>query len=132
MRWDGNLPGISTHNSYDLSKSDSQIEKNLEESRPIIPHTLLLCLSESLIGLSLCLVIFSKIIPKVYENLDVPRLGSAFLGTGMPPYVSGNVHEIIEMFQCHLNQLLGPFLPQAPISGQIFILGSFGVLWGHL
>ena len=55
--------------------------------RLIIPHTLVLGLPESLIGLSMCLVVFSKLIPKVCENLDETRSGTDFMGTSMPPYV---------------------------------------------
>ena len=55
--------------------------------RPIIPHTLVLGLPESLIGLSMCQVVFSKLIPKVCENLDETHSGTDFMGTSMPPYV---------------------------------------------
>ena len=54
--------------------------------RPIIPHTLVLGLSESLIALSMCPVVFSKLIPKVCENLDalLPS-GRAYLRTVTHP-----------------------------------------------
>ena len=74
--------------------------------RLIIPQTLVQGLSESLIGYSVCLVVFSKIFPKVCKNLYAPHSGSTFLATGMPPYIPGNVHEINEIFRYHPTSLL--------------------------
>ena len=59
---------------------NSFFTKNLIEMIPIIPYSLVMGLSESLISLSECQVVFSKLIPKVCENLDAPRSGRAFLG----------------------------------------------------
>ena len=63
--------------------------------RPIIPHTLVLGLSESLIALSMCPVVFSKLIPKVCENLDAPLpSGRAYLRTVTQSYAPGYDHDI--------------------------------------
>ena len=95
--------------------------------RPIIPHTLVLGLSVSLIGLSVCQVVFSKIIPKVCENLNEPCVGSAFLATGMPPYVPGHNHEYIPML--HLLVIGRYFFHKQPYLDRFrIILCSWGSL----
>ena len=77
--------------------------------RPIIPHTLVLGLSESLIGLSMGPLVFSKLIPKVCQNWAPRPSGRAYLRTVTQSYAPGNDHDMLlwhlnYMFLRHLNK----------------------------